>query len=362
VVSRGFNFYAGAVCGALGSNLRRTTSNPAFPVMDIGRFFLLPAHNNAARHMSRYPVWIYSEWLGERSLRICRVYARNIEINLDESVMSTRRYGSSSESRWANKNLCEARLEDAHRVIIFTKLTNVELATLRSLYSRQVFPWPHYRGPLTRLGEWTEHWKLALEGRGIDSSVATECLLQLYTKYSSADLSYHNQHHIQECLNQIESFEEFVDYEYENSSSIMLAIFYHDAIYDPTSSTNEEDSAELFRQHAEVMGLEQEMIKDTSRLILITKNHHKATSIDEQVIADVDRAILASEPDRYDEYARAIREEYRCVDDSIFNAGRAAFLKSQLQLEPIFFTEWAKAQDYERVARANLYRELEWLK
>ena len=63
----------------------------------------------------------------------------------------------------------------------------------------------------------------------------------LISKYSENHRAYHNLSHVHALLGQAENFKNrFVDYE-----AARLAVWFHDAIYEPQSQTNEIESARL---------------------------------------------------------------------------------------------------------------------
>lgn len=313
------------------------------------------------RHTSYCPSWLFCEWIDGHKLRLHRAYAPGVDIDLAESVIFAQRLSSASESSWVNQSLHEAIIESVKSKATITKLTKSELDQILSLCPRPPLSFSHYghSAPIIRLSAWADHWFDSIKDHSASSTSATECLLEIFTRYIESGNAYHNALHIQECLFRLEEYESYVNYEYDYQSEIVLAIFYHDIIYDPKSSTNEEDSAEYFRDHAKQMALHHDLIEDVRRLILITKNHSKATRPDEQLMVDIDRAILAASSSRYFEYSGAIWQEYRHVDWEVYKAGRIAFLESQLAQEPLYFTEWAREYRMESAARANMQQELE---
>jgi predicted metal-dependent HD superfamily phosphohydrolase len=144
-----------------------------------------------------------------------------------------------------------------------------------------------------------------------------------------------------------------------DSILLELCILFHDLIYDPTSKSNEEDSAKLFMQFSTETTLPQESIEFVQRVILDTKNHTAATPLDADaaLFLDLDLTILASEPHLYDEYAKQVREEYSHVTDEQFRAGRGAFLRKMLDVQHIFHTPYFR-DALAPTARANMEREL----
>lgn len=114
---------------------------------------------------------------------------------------------------------------------------------------------------------------------------------------------------------------------------LVAAVLFHDLIYDPTRSDNEERSADAARAMLSGAGLN---IDDVVGAILATR-HHKPEPDDRlsTTLCDLDMAILSS--DRYrDDYAVLIRKEYAHVPQQAYVAGRIAFLRS-CSNEPIYF-------------------------
>lgn len=140
-----------------------------------------------------------------------------------------------------------------------------------------------------------------------------------------------------------------------------LAIWWHDAIYDPQARDNEERSADLARTDLTRLGIEPGAIEETCRLILMTKNHWSGGSAgDGDYFLDADIAILGAPSAIYDEYTKHVREEYSWASDDAFQAGRSAFLRAALARERLFRTNVFEAA-YAGQARINMQRELDRL-
>lgn len=135
--------------------------------------------------------------------------------------------------------------------------------------------------------------------------------------------------------------------------AVRLAAVYHDAVYDPRSSTNETDSAALAAH--DLAGLvPAATVASVVRLVLATREHRPAGP-DEAVLLDADLAVLGADPATYDRYVAGVRAEYAHVADDAWRVGRAAVLASFLDRETIFHTRAMAGTEV--VARANLARE-----
>jgi predicted metal-dependent HD superfamily phosphohydrolase len=137
-----------------------------------------------------------------------------------------------------------------------------------------------------------------------------------------------------------------------------LAIWWHDAVYDPQSRHNEEHSAELAREHLAQIGASAALIQTTANLILMTKDHWSGPSAgDGDYFLDADIAVLGAPNPVYDRYVADVRQEYAWAADAAWRAGRSAFLQSASARPRLFRTD-AFETAYGRQARLNMAREL----
>jgi predicted metal-dependent HD superfamily phosphohydrolase len=139
--------------------------------------------------------------------------------------------------------------------------------------------------------------------------------------------------------------------------AVVLAAWYHDAVYDPHRMDNEQVSAE--RARAGLRGLvPDERVDEVARLVLLTAGHDpEPDDANGAVLSDADLAVLAGPPDAYAAYASAVRDEYGHLSDEEFTAGRIAVLKRLLAL-PMLYRLPAVTDEWTPRARANLTVEL----
>ena len=143
-----------------------------------------------------------------------------------------------------------------------------------------------------------------------------------------------------------------------------MATFFHDAVYDPTSSTNEADSAVLFENFVKAQGTTASpSCLLVSAYISATTAHNVSGSTDPslKLFIDADMAVLGKSPAAYDNYAGLIRLEYRHHERDKYCEGRSKVLGSFLEVERIFASD-AVFEQCEGRARANVEREIEQLK
>lgn len=137
-----------------------------------------------------------------------------------------------------------------------------------------------------------------------------------------------------------------------------LAVWWHDAIYDPTRKDNEDLSASLAARHLSTFPLPASLVEQVCGLIVATRNHWDAPPMgDGDYFLDADIAILGAPDPIYDAYTAAVRQEYSWAPDDAFRAGRSAFLNSALGRTRLFRTDVFEAT-YAEQARANMRREL----
>ncbi|MFD9572950.1 hypothetical protein ACFWBI_24280 [Streptomyces sp. NPDC059982] len=144
-------------------------------------------------------------------------------------------------------------------------------------------------------------------------------------------------------------------------SAVELAAWFHDAVYRPDRSENEERSAALAERALPELGIDPARTAEVARLVRLTVTHDPAPGdTNGEALCDADLAVLAGSPQRYAAYAAAVRAEYGFVPDEDFRAGRAAVLRQLLGLPRLFRTPYGAAH-WEAPARRNLAAELDAL-
>jgi predicted metal-dependent HD superfamily phosphohydrolase len=134
--------------------------------------------------------------------------------------------------------------------------------------------------------------------------------------------------------------------------AVALALWFHDAVYDPQAKDNELKSAELFEQYL-AQDLSIDIVQKIKRWILATQKHEATNELDLQFLLDIDLAILAASPERFAEYEQQIQQEYAWVDPDIYLIKRKQVLAHFYQTEPLYQTEYFQ-QNFEQRAKENL--------
>ncbi|MFT4009566.1 MAG: hypothetical protein QM655_05925 [Nocardioidaceae bacterium] len=168
----------------------------------------------------------------------------------------------------------------------------------------------------------------------------------------STDRGYHDLQHLTEVLDRIDELGA------GGRIEVVLAAWFHDAVYDPAESVpgaNEERSARLAMRS---LAAEDVDAAEVARLVRLTATHRpEAGDTSGEILCDADLAILASSTRRYDAYASGVRAEYARYDDAAFAVGRIAVLEDLLAKPYLFHTAYAR-KHWEAVARANVTAEL----
>lgn len=188
------------------------------------------------------------------------------------------------------------------------------------------------------------------------SDVARAALDELLAAYSASGRHYHGTAHIAQLLRLCDT----QSAHFNDRTSVDLAIFYHDAIYDIARKDNEAQSACLAEARLPALGIASPQIARVATLIEATA-HGVATpdpnDADLLRFLDLDLSILAAPRSAYAHYAAAIRAEYAIYPDAMYRAGRKRVLESFLARSRIYSCDDLRAL-WDASARDNLRWEI----
>ncbi len=196
-----------------------------------------------------------------------------------------------------------------------------------------------------------KRWRSLWERLGADADMDS-VYSALVEKYSEKHRAYHNVKHLEQCLEEFDGVKGLLN----RPDEVEMAIWFHDAIYKPTSSKNEAESARWAAAEMKKAGASDDSIRVVNDLILATKHDGAPDSGDAEFLIDIDLSILGSAPEIYREYEENIRKEYKWVPPFIFRKKRKEILNSFLKRDRIYATEFFRKK-YEQNARANLKSE-----
>lgn len=182
---------------------------------------------------------------------------------------------------------------------------------------------------------------------------AAELGEELLARWQEPHRAYHDVRHLAQALDSARLVSGG-----EPGRPVLLALWFHDAVYDLRPGEDEERSAELALRRLAGLLPEAETA-EVARLVRLTASHapepgDRAGGI----VVDADLSILGQPAGRYHVYVRDIRTEYRELPEADFRRGRAQVLQRLLGLEPLFHTAAGRLA-WQQAARLNLREELE---
>lgn len=155
-----------------------------------------------------------------------------------------------------------------------------------------------------------------------DAEKALDVLLNIEMRYSESHRFYHTMTHINDCLLDVLKIKSSFD----NINSVIMALFFHDIIYDSKSNSNELDSAILMKKMLAPFKFDDFFLSTVYDLILDTKHPSKPHTQDSYLLIDIDLLILSSDKEKFDKYNDDIRKEFSWVPDDMFELERKKFL------------------------------------
>lgn len=206
-----------------------------------------------------------------------------------------------------------------------------------------------------------------LVGRlGGDRAAAAPVFERLRAAWGAAGRRYHGVEHLVDCLRELDRAAASA----EVADPAELALWYHDAVYEPGGQACEERSAALLEADAAALGIAAEAVALAVAAVRATAHATPASSTPvTDLVLDVDLSILGRDALRFMDYEHAIEEEYAPSSTLAFRCARGRFLAAVLARPQIFRTA-AFRERYEQRARAQVaallasprYRAYRWLR
>jgi predicted metal-dependent HD superfamily phosphohydrolase len=172
--------------------------------------------------------------------------------------------------------------------------------------------------------------------------------------YADPARGYHDTRHLTEVLDRLDELAAHgAAYD---ATPVLLAAWFHDAVYDGERDAEERSAA--WAEDALAAAAPAPVVAEVARLVRLTETHTPDDGdANGCALSDADLGILAAPRPRYDEYVAAVRREYAHLEDEVFAAGRADVLRALAAKPHLFHTAYARER-WEQAARANLEREL----
>lgn len=182
---------------------------------------------------------------------------------------------------------------------------------------------------------------------GIEPSLTT--YQQLVRAYAEPHRYYHTARHINACLNDLDGVYALAD----APATVELALWFHDAIYQPRSSRNEQDSANWAVRFLQKAGVADTECARIHQLIMATQDHTDLADKDTALVIDIDLAILGQDAETFAEFETNIRKEYHWVPAADYCYCRSELLRTFLQRSQIYQTAYFQER-YDAIAHTNL--------
>lgn len=193
-------------------------------------------------------------------------------------------------------------------------------------------------------------WQWMWQGLGL-AQPDHALMRTLLERYAQPHRKYHTRQHLDACLKHFEAVRDAATHPHE----IELALWFHDAVYDIPGAANEAQSADWARDVLQAAGASSEVAARVHALVMATCHNTQPQTPDQEILLDVDLAILGAPAALFDAYETQIRAEYASVPEETFRKGRRQILEAFLSRRPIFHTHYFSAH-YEAQAHANLRR------
>lgn len=181
---------------------------------------------------------------------------------------------------------------------------------------------------------------------------------ELVRRWGEPHRHYHGRSHLLAVLEAIDRLRPQGGLSREQLDALLLAAWFHDAVYGGRPGADEQDSADLARALLAGAGFPEPLAAEVERLVLLTVAHEAAP--EDRVgalLLDADLSVLGAGPAGYAAYAAGVRAEYAHVPDAAFAAGRLRVLGGLRQRQPLFRTAAAQ-QEWGAAATRNLEDEI----
>jgi predicted metal-dependent HD superfamily phosphohydrolase len=178
---------------------------------------------------------------------------------------------------------------------------------------------------------------------------ATTVFADLQRRHEAPLRFFHNLDHIRDCIRQVDEVAPLL----VDRDAAELALWFHDAVYEPGAANNEQRSAELFLDLA--VGAPPSLCRRVCAMILATRHTSLPPGNDRRFVMDIDLAGFGAPWEEFVRRGADLRAEYAGQTDAQYFAGQALFLQRLARRRHFFGTAYFRDR-YEATARENLRR------
>lgn len=148
----------------------------------------------------------------------------------------------------------------------------------------------------------------------------------LLARWHEPHRKYHTLSHLDDLVDQIQRCDLLTEKE---RNLLFLATLFHDIVYDPTRTDNEEASVQLLIQNSSPS-------EDIQRIAQIIRDttHHQPTEPLSKLFSEMDMAIVTRPFAELVEWEKGIRFEYSHYSRVAYTWGRVRFLRKMIKTYP----------------------------
>lgn len=184
-----------------------------------------------------------------------------------------------------------------------------------------------------------------------DPAISTKLWDEIVSNYCGKNRHYHTMQHLRNFYHQLKKCKNLTT----DTEVLIVAMIYHDVIYNSIDHKDEERSADLAVERLKDIGYPEAKIAKSKALILATKTHALSQDADTNYFNDADMSILGLDKNTYEAYVKNVRLEYGNTPQ--FDHGRKRVLLYFLGMDRIFKTDFFH-KIYEQPARLNIEAEI----
>jgi predicted metal-dependent HD superfamily phosphohydrolase len=154
--------------------------------------------------------------------------------------------------------------------------------------------------------------------------------VDILNRWNEPHRFYHNREHLNDLFRQIKNAFDKKEYDKLTYDKLILVALFHDIIYDPLSSNNEEASAEFFLNCSKKHCLD---IMDIHQAILDTKTHYSDNQLS-KIFNEFDMKIVERDYTSLLKWEEGIYNEFKSFGNNIYKCARIEFLKKMVLKYP----------------------------
>lgn len=269
-----------------------------------------------------------------------------------------------------------------------TSLEELHAAAARIGLSRRAFDRDHYDVARERYDDAVAHGAIEVDGKQLvrtlvasglripaarrndkvltalrrrwDSAVGTthkqtELRESLLEAWGEQHRRYHDRTHLLAVLQALDQLTETAPLE------VILAAWFHDAVYEGQAGADEEASAQLAESALAAAGYGASTTAEVARLVRMTAHHNPPPNdTNAALLCDADLAVLGSSARQYADYVQRVRQEYARVPEYDFVHARLLIL-DRMDPHTLYRTDRAR-ELWADQARENLAVEIDELR